>query len=215
MTPTQSERKEGTRRQILEAAAAAFAKDGYAATSLNDVIRHSELTKGAFYFHFPSKEALALAVVDDLRDRWSSMVTQAVDLEKPAVEQARDMAALVVEAYGGNSNFRALGRLVPELVATRPDLAPELQATLFMWIDFIEGIVARGQSDGAFRNDLTARQIAETIFGAFNGVEEFSELASGGADLGQRVDILWRLLEDGLAATRRVLDQPRQGKVQQ
>ena len=208
MTPTQSERKEETRRQILDAAAAAFAKDGYAATSLNDVIRHSELTKGAFYFHFPSKEALALAVIDDLRDSWSSMVTLAVDLEKPATEQARDMAGLVVEAYGGNSHFRALGRLVPELVATRPDLAAELQATLFMWIDFIEAIVARGQSEGAFRTDLGAREIAETIFGAFNGVEELSELTSGGADLRERVDTLWRILEDGIATRRSI-----QGKV--
>ena len=209
MTPTQVERREETRRQILDAAAAAFAKDGYAATSLNDVIRHSELTKGAFYFHFPSKEALALAVVDDLRDSWSSMATHAVNREKPAPEQAREMAALVVEAYSGNSHFRALGRLVPELVATRPDLAAELQATLFMWIDFIEAIVARGQSDGAFRTDLGSRQIAETIFGAFNGVEELSELTSGGADLRGRVDTLWRLLEDGMA-TR----QPTEGKAQ-
>jgi len=208
MTPTQVERREETRRQILDAAAAAFAKDGYAATSLNDVIRHSELTKGAFYFHFPSKEALALAVIDDLRDSWSSMVTLAVDLEKPATEQARDMAGLVVEAYGGNSHFRALGRLVPELVATRPDLAAELQATLFMWIDFIEAIVARGQSEGAFRTDLGAREIAETIFGAFNGVEELSELTSGGADLRERVDTLWRILEDGIAPRRSI-----QGKV--
>jgi AcrR family transcriptional regulator len=200
MTPTQSQRKEETRRQILDAAAAAFAKDGYAATSLNDVIRRSELTKGAFYFHFPSKEALALAVVDDLRDQWSSAVTQAVDLEKPAAEQARDMASLVVKAYSGNSHFRALGRLVPELVATRPDLATELQATLFMWIDFIEAIIVRGQSDGAFRTDVSSRQIAEAIFGAFNGVEEFSELASGGADLEQRIDTLWALLENGMTA---------------
>ena len=209
MTPTQVERKEETRRQILDAAAAAFAKDGYAATSLNDVIRHSELTKGAFYFHFPSKEALALAVVDDLRDSWSSMATHAVNREKPAPEQAREMAALVVEAYSGNSHFRALGRLVPELVATRPDLAADLQASLFMWIDFIEAIVVRGQSDGAFRTDLGSRQIAETIFGAFNGVEELSELTSGGADLRERIDTLWRILEDGMA-TR----QPTEGKAQ-
>ena len=200
MTPTQVERKEETRRQILDDAAAAFAKDGYAATSLNDVIRHSDLTKGAFYFHFPSKEALALAVVDDLRESWSAMVMQAVDLERPAPEQAREMVALVTEAYSRNSKFRALGRLVPELVVTRPDLAHELQATLFMWIDFIEAIVARGQRDGAFRTDLSARQIAETIFGAFNGVEEFSELTSDGADLKERADVLWRLLEDAVAA---------------
>ncbi len=209
MSPTQTERREQSRRHILDAAAAAFARDGYAATSLNDVIRRSELTKGAFYFYFPSKEALALAVVDDLRDSWSSMATQAVDLASPAPEQARAMAALVVEAYSGNSQFRALGRLVPELVATRPDLAAELQASLFLWIDFIEAIVARGQRDGAFRTDLGSRQIAETIFGAFNGVEKFSELTSDGADLKERVDVLWQLLEDALAPRPSI-----EGKVQ-
>lgn len=47
---------------------------------------------------FPSEEALALAVVDDLRDIWSSMVTKTVDLEGPGPEQAPRMAALVVEA---------------------------------------------------------------------------------------------------------------------
>ena len=119
------------------------------------------------------------------------MVTRAVDLEGRSSEQALGVARLVVEAYSGNSQFRALGRLVPELVATRPDLAAELRTTHFMWIDFIEAIVARGQSDGAFRTDLGARQIAETVFAAFNGVEEFSELTSDGADLKQRIDVLW------------------------
>jgi hypothetical protein len=77
-----------------------------------------------------------------------------------------------------------------------------------MWIDFIEAIVVRGQRDGTFRADLGSRQIAETIFGAFNGVEEFSELTSRGEDLRERVDVLWRLLEDGLSAR-----ESTQGKV--
>jgi transcriptional regulator, TetR family len=57
---TQAERKAQTRRLILDRAAEAFAQDGFAGTSLNDVIAGSGLTKGAFYFHFPSKEELAV-----------------------------------------------------------------------------------------------------------------------------------------------------------
>jgi len=50
-----------TRRRILDVAAEAFAERGYAGTSLSEVLKASGVTKGGFYFHFPSKEALALA----------------------------------------------------------------------------------------------------------------------------------------------------------
>jgi len=207
MARTQADRTAVTRRQILDCAAEAFARDGYAGTSLNEVIARSELTKGAFYFHFPAKEELALAVIDDLRDQWTSAVSHAGDGDAPALEQAQRMAALVVEAYSRNRRLRAIGRLVPELVVARPDLAAQLQATLFLWIDRIEAVVRRGQQEDTIRDDLGARQIAETIFGAFNGVEEYSELVTRGEDLARRVDTLMRLLGTGMTAT-----QPSEGR---
>jgi AcrR family transcriptional regulator len=196
---TQAERKAHTRRQILDCAAEAFARDGFAGTSLNDVIAGSGLTKGAFYFHFPSKEELAVAVVDDLREQWSSEVALIDDLDVPAPEQAQRMAALVVDAYSRNRSLRAIGRLVPDLAAARPDLAPQLQASLFLWIDLIEAVVQRGQSEGTIRGDLGSREIAETIFAAFSGVEEYSELVSRGSDLVGRIDTLMALLDTGMA----------------
>jgi AcrR family transcriptional regulator len=56
-----------SRRAILDAALPIFARDDYTAASLNQIIAASGLTKGGFYFHFPSKQALALAVIEDQR----------------------------------------------------------------------------------------------------------------------------------------------------
>ncbi|PBC36121.1 hypothetical protein CJ178_31420 [Rhodococcus sp. ACPA4] len=47
-----------TKANILEAAARSFAYNGYAATSLADLLAASGTTKGAVYFHFDSKEAI-------------------------------------------------------------------------------------------------------------------------------------------------------------
>ena len=199
---TQAQRKAHTRRQILDCAAAAFARDGFSGTSLNDVIAGSGLTKGAFYFHFPSKEELAIAVVDDLRAQWTSAVSLADDEDVRAHEQAQRMAARVVNAYSRNRSLRAIGRLVPDLVAARPDLAPELQASLFLWIDLIEAVIQRGQQEGTIRGDLGSREIAETIFAAFSGVEEYSELVSRGADLVRRIDTLMALLDTGMTSAQ-------------
>lgn len=197
---TQAERKAQTRRLILDRAAEAFARDGFAGTSLNDVIAGSGLTKGAFYFHFPSKEELAVAVVDDLRAQWTAAVSLDDGDGTPAPEQAQRLAARVVESYSRNRSLRAIGRLVPDLIAARPDLAPQLQASLFLWIDPIEAVIQRGQREGTIRDDLDAREIAETIFAAFSGVEDYSELASLGSDLVRRCEILMALLLTGMTS---------------
>ncbi|XIE78602.1 ScbR family autoregulator-binding transcription factor [Streptomyces sp. SBR177] len=53
-----------TRRAILEAAAAVFDERGYEAAKLSDILALAQVTKGALYFHFDSKEDLAHAVID-------------------------------------------------------------------------------------------------------------------------------------------------------
>ena len=64
------DRADRSRRAILDAAAPVFAERGYTAASLNQIIEASGLTKGGFYFHFPSKLALARAVIADQNERW-------------------------------------------------------------------------------------------------------------------------------------------------
>src|SRR3954447_13166253 len=66
-----------TRSVILEIAADSFATSGYAEVNLNDLVRRAGVTKGAFYFHFPSKESLAHAICDSyhahLEDIWRGL----------------------------------------------------------------------------------------------------------------------------------------------
>jgi TetR/AcrR family transcriptional repressor of nem operon len=52
------------RRRILDAAMHLVRAKGYAATSIDDLCKAAGLTKGAFFYHFASKEALALATAD-------------------------------------------------------------------------------------------------------------------------------------------------------
>jgi len=63
MARWKADRKEATRRRILEAAAHLFRERGYASTSVSDVMEHLGLTVGGFYAHFESKEALLSEVV--------------------------------------------------------------------------------------------------------------------------------------------------------
>ena len=57
-------RADATRRQILRAASRQFARRAYHDVSLDDILAEAGLTKGAMYFHFRSKRALAVAIID-------------------------------------------------------------------------------------------------------------------------------------------------------
>jgi AcrR family transcriptional regulator len=81
------QRSEETRTRILQTAAVCFAERGYDATGVAEVCRRAGLSKGAFYHHFASKQALFL----ELLNRWLS----GLDAE---MERARAGAATVPEA---------------------------------------------------------------------------------------------------------------------
>jgi AcrR family transcriptional regulator len=73
-------RGQRSRQVILDVAAPIFAEYGYAGASLNRIILATGLTKGGFYFHFPSKLDLALAVIRDQNDRWLARVCGGIRL---------------------------------------------------------------------------------------------------------------------------------------
>ncbi|MCW5749259.1 MAG: TetR/AcrR family transcriptional regulator [Alphaproteobacteria bacterium] len=63
--PLSAEHKARTRRAIVEAAARLFRRHGYEATGIDDIMAAAGLTRGGFYAHFPSKDALFAEVVRD------------------------------------------------------------------------------------------------------------------------------------------------------
>ena len=67
-----------TRERILQAALEVFARKGYHRALVDDIVRASSTSKGAVYHHFPNKEALFLALVDEFAGRLAVEVAAAI-----------------------------------------------------------------------------------------------------------------------------------------
>jgi AcrR family transcriptional regulator len=79
--PVKSRREEyaeQTRQALLDAAAASFAVQGFAATSIADIAASARVTKGAVYHHFPDKRSLFEAVLNQCDEAAQSKVLEAV-----------------------------------------------------------------------------------------------------------------------------------------
>ncbi len=78
------QRSEETRAQILDSALRQFAISGYNAASVDDICNEAGVSKGAFYHHFPSKQAIFIALLNG----WLKTIDEAmVTLRKPTVPE--------------------------------------------------------------------------------------------------------------------------------
>ena len=66
----------GARERILEAAVEVLAQRGYSAAGVQEIVSRSGTSKGSFYFHFPSKEGMVIALVDQMSGRLVAKVQE-------------------------------------------------------------------------------------------------------------------------------------------
>ncbi len=196
-TRARQQRAVQTRRQILETAATAFARHGHDGISLNQVIRESGLTKGAVYFHFPSREALALATFRHKQEQLVELIAARVDDGLPALERLaallRERARLLEE----DQSLLVVVRLGIELTLR---YGPDSEYGTFSELPLaaLEAIVREGQLAGEVHEELDARATAETIFAGILGIDQAALTLSRGFDIRARTEQLLDVLIPGL-----------------
>jgi TetR/AcrR family fatty acid metabolism transcriptional regulator len=107
---TRTQERSRTRRQrLLDAALEVFTRHGYSDAAIDEIAQVSETSKGGLYFHFPSKQALFLALLDEASGALLSRVGDAMASEADPL--ARGDAALheVLHVFG---DHRLLARLL-------------------------------------------------------------------------------------------------------
>lgn len=109
------ERAEATRWQILHAAASAFEEAGFNGANINDIVARANVTKGALYFHFESKEILARALIDERTRRLEEAVKPIGGTRIPALEKLIHGSITVAMLALTDEIFRAGDQLLLEI----------------------------------------------------------------------------------------------------
>lgn len=97
-----------TQIRILEAAVKIFATKGYHETKVDDIVNESRTSKGAFYFYFPSKQDIFLALVDTFAKLLEDRLSQALQSKTHGLEQ---MDAALASLFNFFSQYRGLAKI--------------------------------------------------------------------------------------------------------
>lgn len=196
MARARQERAEITRQAILDGAAIAFDRTGFHGTSLTDVVGHAGVTKGALYFHFSSKEALAQTLMDE-----QFQVSEGLpDIVEPGIQTAIDLTHRMAFGLRSNVRIRAGIRLVIEFGSfTDPDPSP-----YNAWIDTCHSILAPAQERGDVLPSVDTYNASTLLIGAFTGIQVTSHVRTHREDLHARVCDLWNFLLPGIVPAERI-----------
>jgi AcrR family transcriptional regulator len=182
-----------TRRHIIDAAATVFAEIGYDKARMSDLIAATGMTKGAVYFHFDSKEDLAVAVLEAKQDAWLAGVE--AQLGDTSRGHARLVALLpaMLELHSRDPSTWAISKLtrnLTELPSTREAAAAQTRR----WVDFIAALIRDAQRLGECPDHINPQTAATVLIGAFDGLKAVRDTVA--PDDGQFFSKAAKLLND-------------------
>jgi len=97
-----------TRQRILDAALNVFARKGYHATRMDDIVAEAQSSKGSVYFHFPGKEQLFLALIDEFAHRLEESLTKAIASERGGMRRVEAALNAGLSVFG---EYRQLAKI--------------------------------------------------------------------------------------------------------
>ncbi len=145
------QRSEETRARILQSAARLFARDGYDATGVAGLCAEAGVSKGAFYHHFPTKQAVFLALLDGWLAALDAQIAGLVNTSASVPEALLNMAGLA------GPFFQSAGGQLPMFLEFWRESSHDplvWQATIapyHRYQDLFAGLLRKGMAEGSLR----------------------------------------------------------------
>lgn len=191
--------KVATRARILDGALDVFARKGYHRAIVDDIVRASGTSKGAVYHHFPNKEAVFLALVDDFAARLAAAVAQAVAARPGALPKVEGALTAALTTFADDERLARL--ILLEAVSLGPTYQAKRAEVAGRFAALIQGYLDEATADGSIA-PLDTRVATLAWLGAINEIVT-QWLLGAVADLHSTIPALTRILLRSIGADPR------------
>jgi len=161
-----------TREKILDAAFQEVYRHGFQAASLSNILAKIGLTKGALYHHFPTKNDLGYAVIDEVvRDGLDVMVFAPLRESDDPAATLLDIIRLKGERTTRESVSLGcpLNNLMQEMSPLDAQFKKRLTSILGEWQKAVADALQRAQQQGRVRKDVDCHTAALFLVSAWEG----------------------------------------------
>ncbi len=168
-----------TRLTILQKAFELIYSRGYQTTSIDEIIATTQVTKGAFYYHFKNKDSMGLAIIDEILK--PSMTEAFIKPLENAVNPIEEIYEMINDLLLNNPFLKLeygcpAGNLTQEMTPWNIEFSNVLSELIHQWHSTMEKSIDRGKENGTVRNDVNAEQVVYFVMSGYWGIRNFGKV---------------------------------------
>src|SRR5688572_744662 len=157
-----------TRQEILRAALKRFAHSGYAATSVQQIVKDARVSKPTLYYYFPGKAGLFQALVHEAHDERYRLMSEAAERGKNIRSQLVEIVAVLFDYFRNN---RELMRISLATAFASPGEMPEglrYADKCERNFEFMHLVMKQALANGELNDRFDSRELAFGFYGQMN-----------------------------------------------
>ena len=170
-----------TRLNILQNAFELVYRNGFQATSIDEVIATTKVTKGAFFYHFKNKNEMGLALIKEVMyaNMYPALVQPLLEAKNPITAIYKMMEHLLLSnpfmkvKYGCPAN-----NLIQEMAPLNKDFSKALTILTDEWENALVTCINKGKKTGLVAKNINPRQVATFIISGYGGIRVLGRLTN-------------------------------------
>ena len=187
------------KQTIINESLKLFSLKGFVSTSLHDILSAANTSKGGFYNHFASKEALFYQVLDEARTMWRDRNLHGLDKADQHLDKVilllhnyQERYLLDAEKFPGGCIFIMFA---VELGDQRPHLSEEVQKGFVGLKAMIKRMLDLSKEAGELKKDVNTEEMSEIIFSSMLGASVNFSTDKSAEKLNRSINALIGFLE--------------------
>lgn len=167
-----------TRLTILQKAFGLIYRKGYQATSIDEIIATTQVTKGAFFYHFKNKDEMGLAMINEVMypGMIETMVKPLQNAHNPVAEIYDMMKGLLQSPMFDVRYGCPAVNLIEEMSPLNVQFNQALHKLFGEWTNAIKQSVEQGTQSGAISTKVDAQQVAYFVISGYSGIRNMGKL---------------------------------------
>ena len=168
-----------TRLNILQKAFELIYTKGYLTTSIDEIIANTQVTKGAFFYHFRNKDEMGLAIIEEVLK--PTMLHGFIAPLAASKDPVRDLYKLMKHLLLENEVLQAAygcpaGNFTQEMAPWNEAFTSALSGLVKQWETVIRKSIANGKSAGLIRKEVNGMQVATFLMSGYWGIRNLGKL---------------------------------------